>query len=76
MTQFQFDSILKIIELGAPALYEDLGGALKNLVGEASRVFEENEKLKVQLKELQNTEDDKGDRPENTSKTKGTVDKD
>ena len=28
MTQFQFDAILKIIELGAPALYQDLGGAL------------------------------------------------
>ena len=48
MTQFQFDAICKIIEAGAPALANELCGALQGLVQTCNAALEENEKLKAE----------------------------
>jgi hypothetical protein len=48
MTQFQFDAICKIIEVGAPALANDLCGALQGLVQSYNAALEENAKLKAE----------------------------
>ena len=49
MTQFQFDLICKIIESGAPALAEELCGALNNLVQNRNALAVENEQLRKEL---------------------------
>lgn len=56
MTQFQFDSILKIIELGAPVLYQDLGNALNDLVVERNKFEQENRDLKARLETVKGYE--------------------
>jgi hypothetical protein len=48
MTHFQFELICKIIESGAPALANELCGALANLVQSYNTVVVENEQLKTQ----------------------------
>lgn len=67
MTQFQLDTILKIIELGAPVMYHDLANALGSLI-------EENHNLRNQVEYLKSQLDDaKGsDKPEFVGGT-GTV---
>jgi hypothetical protein len=47
MTQFQFDAICKIIEAGAPALANELCGALQGLVQTCNAALDENAKLKA-----------------------------
>lgn len=49
MTQWEFDTILKILEIGTPVLYKTLGSSLNNLVIERNNLDEENKKLKKQL---------------------------
>ena len=49
MNQAQFDLICKIIRNGAPALAEELCGALTNLARGYTALAEENESLKAQL---------------------------
>ena len=49
MTQFQFDMICKIIEIGAPVLANELCGALDNLVVSYNNVIKENVDLTAQL---------------------------
>lgn len=49
MTQFQFDMICSIINSGAPALANELIGALSNMVSTANQIAEENAKLKAEL---------------------------
>lgn len=49
MNQTQFDLICKIIQNGAPALAEELCGALANLARDYTALAEENESLKAQL---------------------------
>ena len=56
MTQWQFDTTLKIIELGAPILYQELGGALNNLIVERNKLDQENKELKAQLEAFQKPE--------------------
>lgn len=52
MNQFQFDTILKIIEQGAPVLYKELATALNNLVVERNNFEQENNALKAELDSL------------------------
>jgi hypothetical protein len=49
MTQFQFDLICKIIESGAPALANELCGALDTFVQSYNSALAENTNLKTQL---------------------------
>ena len=49
MTQFQFDMICKIIERGAPALADELCGALDSFVRDRNALATENEQLKAQI---------------------------
>ena len=49
MTQFQFDMICKIITNGAPALADELCGALDAFVKVYHSVVTENEQLKTQV---------------------------
>ena len=49
MTQWEFDTILKTLEIGTPVLYKTLGTSLNNLVIERNNLDEENKKLKKQL---------------------------
>ena len=51
MTRNQFETILKIIELGAPVLYNELGGALNTLVIEKNKLEERVKELENQVKE-------------------------
>ena len=46
MTQLQFEITLKLIQNGAPALANELCGALNDLVNERNILAEENEKFK------------------------------
>ena len=57
MNQTQFDLICKIIQNGAPALAEELCGALANLAREYTALTEENESLKAQLTPAEDTAD-------------------
>lgn len=60
MTQFQFDAICKIIEVGAPALANELCGALQGLVQTCNAALDENAKLKATDKESEpDVEDNK-----------------
>jgi hypothetical protein len=52
MTQFQFDVICKIIENGAPALANELCGALTALVQSYTEIVKENADLKIQLEAI------------------------
>ena len=52
MTQFQFDTILKIIEQGAPVLYNDLANSLHAIVVERNNLIKENEDLRAQVEDL------------------------
>ena len=52
MNQFQFELICKIIENGAPALANELCGALNGLVQSYNASMTENEQLKVRLDSL------------------------
>lgn len=52
MTQFQFDLICKIIENGAPALANELCGAVNNLVQSYNAAVNENADLKAQIDAL------------------------
>lgn len=49
MTQFQLDVICKIIDAGAPAIAEELCGALDILVRSYNAAVEENKQLKKDL---------------------------
>ena len=49
MTQFQFDLICKIICTGAPALAEELCGALETFVQNYEQLVAENMQLKAQF---------------------------
>ena len=57
MTQFQFDLICKIIETGAPALANELIGAMRGLAEEYTKLAEENEQLKSQATSEETSED-------------------
>ena len=46
MTQWQYDTILKILENSAPGLCRELGGALSRLVQDADTLAAENKALK------------------------------
>ena len=50
MTQFQFDTIIKVIESGAPALANELCNSLNDLVNEYNALREEKECVKVDAK--------------------------
>ena len=52
MTQFQFDIICKIIENGAPALANELCGALASLAQSYTEIVAENTNLKNQLEAI------------------------
>jgi hypothetical protein len=52
MTQFQFDVICSLIQNGAPALANELIGALSAVIKEANAVVEENAALKAEVKRL------------------------
>jgi cell division protein FtsB len=56
MTQFQFDLICKLIENGAPALANELCGALNALVQTCNNTMAENEQLKAQIADLTSKE--------------------
>lgn len=49
MTQLQFDLICKIIEKGAPALADELCGALDSFVRDRNALAAENEELRTQI---------------------------
>lgn len=49
MNQFQFDLICKLIQNGAPALSNELIGALSNIVNEANALREANAALRMEL---------------------------
>lgn len=49
MTQYQFDTIVKVLESGAPALANELANSLNDLVVERNNLAEENDKLKKDL---------------------------
>lgn len=55
MTQFQLNVICKIISAGAPAIAEELCGALDNLVRSYNAALEENSQLKKDLEEATST---------------------
>ena len=52
MTQFQFDVICKVIENGAPALANELCGALTVLAQSYTEIVKENADLKIQLEAI------------------------
>ena len=49
MTQYQFDTIVKVLESGVPALANELANSLNDLVVERNNLAEENDKLKKYL---------------------------
>ena len=51
MTQYQFDTIVKVLESGAPALANELANSLNDLVVERNNLAEENAKLKQDLED-------------------------
>lgn len=55
MTQLQFDLICKIIENGAPALANELCGALDAFVKSYTGLADENEQLKEQIADITST---------------------
>lgn len=57
MNQFQFDLICKIIETGAPALANELIGAMRGLAEDYNRLAEENAQLKAQVTVEETSED-------------------
>lgn len=56
MTQFQFDAIVKTVEVGAPALANELNNSLNDLVVERNNLADENEKLKKELEDYKSKE--------------------
>lgn len=46
MTQWQYDTILKIVENSTPGLYQELGGAMSKLVQDFNALAAENKALK------------------------------
>lgn len=53
MNQWQYDTTLKVIEAGAPALYPELSAALKNLVEAFQKNIAENKELKEKVEEIE-----------------------
>lgn len=49
MTQWQFSTISKLVESGAPALANELLNALNEFVNDYNKTIEENSKMKQQL---------------------------
>lgn len=52
MTQWEFDTILEVLKIGAPVFYERLGNALNNVVVERNKFEAENVGLKKKVEEL------------------------
>lgn len=52
MNQWQFDTTLKIIEIGSPVFYQELGKSLNDLVRENNQLKEENSKLNLELEAI------------------------
>ena len=52
MTQWEFDTILEVLKIGAPVFYERLGNALNNVVVERNKLEAENVGLKKKVEEL------------------------
>jgi len=59
MTQWQYDTILKIIENSAPGLYQELGGAMSKLVQDVSALAAENKALKEAKSDSSEAEEQK-----------------
>ena len=49
MNQWQYDTIKKIIESGAPALYNELASALTELINLCSNLTQENNSLNEKI---------------------------
>ena len=72
MTQWEFDTIIKTLEIGTPVLYETLGNSLNNLVIERNTFAKENEELKAKVAKL---EEGSKDASENSQPKKPTTSK-
>ena len=55
MNQYQFETILKIIESGAPALANELCNSLNDLVNDRNALAQENEELKAKISNKKST---------------------
>lgn len=53
MTQWQFSTISKLVESGAPALANELLNALNEFVNDYNKTIEENSKMKQQLESFE-----------------------
>lgn len=53
MNQLQFEMIMKVIQNGAPALADELCGALANLVNDRNKLAEENKQMKKEKEDAQ-----------------------
>lgn len=49
MTQWQYETILKIISEGAPVLYNNVGKALDDLILERNKLVEDNKSLQEKV---------------------------
>lgn len=54
MTQANYDIICKVIQNGAPALANELIGAISNLINDANALLTERDELKAKVAELEN----------------------
>ena len=54
MTQANYDIICKVIQNGAPALANELIGAISNLITDANALLKERDELKAKLEEIEN----------------------
>lgn len=57
MTQYQFDTIIKIVENGAPALADELNNSLNDLVIDRNNLAKENKEMKEELDALKSKPD-------------------
>ena len=77
MTQWEFDTIIKTLEIGTPVLYETLGNSLNNLVVERNVLAKENEELKAKVAKLGEGSKEASENPQSkkptTSKTTAKV---
>ena len=71
MTQYQFETIIKIVNNGAPALAEELNNSLNDLVIDRNNLAKENEELKKELDKLTNKKSNKPVKADKAEKIEG-----
>ena len=71
MTQYQFETIVKVVEGGAPALAKELNDSLNDLVVDRNNLARENEELKKELDKLRPKKSEKSVKADKAEKIEG-----